>query len=249
MAKPINPPITDHADRAIARSPGFTLESPNLNRLRRALNVGIQNLEDLLDDFLNLQAISTAEGVQLDNIGTILNLARITGQSDAVYAAALLARAAGLATSGTMEQLLDVYALLFDPAPIKIYATDLYPATFELTAVLGVGEDDGDPTDAAILTAMGGTKAAGVERILQVVEEAAFLFGDSDDADANGNITPDVDHGLGGSVTGASLFLLGDATDGKLGQTYNRLTASKTIPSGEGSTESTTGGNLARVLI
>ncbi len=220
MAKPINPPITDHNERAIARLPGFTLESPNINKLIRALNGGKQDLEDVLDDFLRLQAISTSVGVQLDNIGTILDLARVVGQSDASYSSDLLGRAGSLSQSGTMDQLLDVYDLLF--VPLFIYATDLHPATFQFTAVLGV--DSGDPSDAEVIAAMGKAKAAGVEMILQVVVPSlslAFLWGAEADADVNGDL-PAAATGFGAE---ADADVNGD------------------ISPGDG------GGNLARVLV
>ncbi len=184
MATPISPKIEDHTDQAIARSPGFTLGSSGLNKIIAALTVGTQAIEDTLDDFLNLQAIGTAEGVQLDNLGTILDLARITGQSDASYSAALLGRAAAIsAQSGTTEQLIQTYQLLVDAT--SIFSTDLQPATFELTAV---AVDDLDPPDVDVIAAMDQAKAAGVLLLLQICVDPCFLWGAEADADANGDL-------------------------------------------------------------
>ena len=184
MSISVPPKIEDHDDRAIARLTGFTLESPNVDRLVRALTVGVQDIEDVLDDLINKQALSTAEGVQLNNLGTILDLERTSGQSDVSYRTSLLGRAAGLAAqSGTAEQLIQVYKLLLDAS--SIISIDLQSATFEMTAV---GVDDGTPSDSDISTSMGNAKAAGVQLILQIGVAPLFLWGDSADADGSGDL-------------------------------------------------------------
>ena len=193
MATPIPDKITDHSDQANARLPGHRQPSVEHSALVRAITVGIQNLEDTLDDFLNKRAISTGEGLQLDNLGTILDLRRITGQSDSSYAAALLGHAASIAAdSGTAEQLMRVFKLLTDAT--KIYAKDLQPATFEMTAV---ADDDLDPTDDDTISALLAGKAAGVQLVLGVVESNEFLWGSVDDVDGSGDLPDDANHGWG----------------------------------------------------
>lgn len=177
--------ITDHSDQAILRLSSFEVEGPNWNKLIRALTGSVQNLETALTQLLDERAISTGVGVQLDGIGTILDVTRITGQSDSDYAAALIGKAAALsAASGTAEQLIQTYLLLL--AANTIVSMDLQPATFEMTAV-GT-EDDGNPTDAVVVAAMREAKAAGVQLILQICIEPCFLWGAEADADANGDI-------------------------------------------------------------
>ena len=184
MSIPVPSKIEDHDDKAIARLTGFTLESPNVQRLVRALTVGTQNIEDVLDDLINKQAISTAEGVQLDNLGTILDLERIPGQSDVSYRTSLLGRAAGLASqSGTAEQLIQIYLLLLDAD--SVVSIDLQIATFEMTAV---GTDDGSPSDSEVISSMGNAKSAGVQLILQIGIAPLFLWGDESDVDGSGDL-------------------------------------------------------------
>lgn len=212
MPTPVPSKITDQVARAIARNPGFTQGSPNIGKLDTALITSAQRLEDTLDDLINKQALSTAEGVQLDNLGTILNLERVPGQSDSDYAAALLGRSSAIsARSGTAEQLISTFLLLTEAD--SIISTDLYPATFELTAI-GPLVDDGVPSDAVLSSSMGDAKPAGVQLILQVDDTPVFLwgaeadtdvngdlpsnttgFGDEADADANGDILPGVGGG------------------------------------------------------
>ncbi len=134
MPTPVSPKITDHSDRAIARLLGFVLESPNFNKLVRAATVGTQNMEDVLDDLINKQAISTAEGVQLDNIGTILDLERASGQSDAEYRALLQTRAVNLSSSGTWEILIGAYIRIWSEIGVaqNVWVEEYSPATAEL---------------------------------------------------------------------------------------------------------------------
>lgn len=190
MPIPVTPKITDLVDRAIARNPGFTQGSVNVSRLNTALTNSVQRLEDTLDDLINKRALSTSEGLQLDNLGTILDLVRIPGQSDSDYAAALLGRSSALsARSGTAEQLISTYLLLTNAD--FIVSVDLFPATFELTAV-GSLVDDGVPADLTIISAMDDAKPAGVLLILQLDNTPEFLWGAASDTDANGDLLPSI---------------------------------------------------------
>ncbi len=186
MPLPVPPKITNHVERATARNPSFTQGSTNIGKLDAALITSIQRIEDTFDDLINKQALSTAEGVQLDNLGTILDLEREPGQSDVDYASALLGKASGLSTqSGTAEQLISTFLLL--TLADSVVSTDLYPATFELTAI-GAGIDDGSPTDQVIISTMGDAKPAGVYLGLQINNTVGYVWGAEADADANGDI-------------------------------------------------------------
>jgi len=193
MATPVPAAITDHITRAIARLPGFEFPGTNWTKLLTALLGGVQDIEDVLDDLINEQAISTAIGTQLDNLGTILDLLRVSGQSDASYATALLGRAAALsADSGTAEQLIQTYILLWTAT--KVHNTDLQPATYEITAISSVTKTAAEITD--IIAAMTSGKAAGVNLILQRAISPEFLFGAAANADVNGDVPISI-NGLG----------------------------------------------------
>jgi hypothetical protein len=215
--------ITDHSDRVIARLPGYQEEATNWGKLLRALSSEVQAVEDALNQLENERYLSVAIGQQLDDIGTILNLAR-EGRSDAGYRSALQGQASALAGSGEGDLLLDGFLFLTAANSVTIIE---YPfATAELAAHVDL-DDFTAAEDTAILAAMRQIKAAGVQLVLLVVEDVAaeglaFIWGDSADADASGDLTADADHGWGDSADANGN---GDITPG-LGQ----------------------GGNFARVL-
>ena len=186
MPTPVSPKITDHTTRALARMPGYQQGSTLLRSIVRATTSEIQPLEDTLDDVINKRAISTGEGVQLDNVGTILNLARRIGQSDASYVSDLRGRASVMSVgSGTAEQLIQIFLILYGGSIGDAAYADLGNATAELFVEV---VDDGDPTDENVINAMGAVKAAGVKLSLGILTPPLFLFGTEADADANGDL-------------------------------------------------------------
>lgn len=211
------PNITNHGERSIARLPGYQQEAENWGKLLRAMGSEIQAVEDALDQLENERHLSVAIGQQLDDIGTILNLER-EARSDNDYRFALQGQGAATAGSGEGDRLLDGY--LFLTQADSVLYTEYQPATVELGAFI---EEDTFSTsdDTAITRAMVATKAAGVGLILIVVVDStdglSFLWGDSADADANGDIPADADHGWGDS---ADADVNGDITPG-LGQGGN----------------------------
>lgn len=189
-------PITDIVADAVLLLPSYETDSVAWNGLLDSVIGGYQAIEDVTEDLINLRAISTSEGVQLDKLGTILDLPRTGGQSDADYATALLGRAGALGSSGTVNQLLDVYGLLITST--HIYATDYAPATIELDAVV-VADALTAAEDTAILLAVRKTKAGGVGLILTAVVAPEFLWGDAAEVDVNGDL-PASAHGFGDSA-------------------------------------------------
>ncbi len=187
---------TEHVAQAKARIPGWLRDSTNFNDLIEIFADRYQQLEDELDDLLNnvTDITSGAVGVQLDVIGVILNLTRIVSELDPEYRIRLLGQAASLAKSGEPETVIEAYSLA--TAANRVLYIEYVPATLEVTAYV-----DGDTftlaQDAALIVTMNAMVIAGVGTILQIQEENGFLFGDAPDADASGDITLDLDHGLG----------------------------------------------------
>lgn len=224
MPTPTTTYITDYEERGIARLPGYQQTAANWDSLLRALLSEAQAVEDALEQLENERYLSVAIGQQLDDIGTILDLAR-EGRSDDDYRFALQGRASSLAGSGEGDLLIDGYLFLTQGS--RVIISEFRPATAELTSFVAL-DDFTASDDTAIIAAMEKTKAQGVGLILLVVEDVdatglAFLWGDSADADGNGDIAVDADRGLGDE---ADADANGDITPG-LGQ----------------------GGNWARVLV
>ena len=198
MALPITR-ITTHEADALARLPGWLQDSVNYQAFLTLLVEPYQAIEDVLIDLLDGHSIDTAVGVQLDVIGKILDMARVSvGESDADYRIRLYGRSAELSRSGEPETLISTWLIIW--TAVKIYYTDvLGNATFELTAEVVTDPGDSEQ-DAAALEAISTAKGGGIGAVLQVVESIPFLWGDSADADANGDLPVDEDHGFGDSA-------------------------------------------------
>lgn len=186
-----------HIQEAQDFVPGHLKTAVNFNKLIAIFVQLHQDLEDELDDLLNNVTDLTinAVGVQLDTIGIILNVDR-NGEADAEYRIRLQGEAAKLAKSGEPETVIDAYKLV--TVANRILLVEFSPATVELTAF--VNDDDFTLTqDQAIIDTMQEVIAAGVGTSLQIQEnpDNVFLFGDTADADANGDILIEQDHGLG----------------------------------------------------
>lgn len=178
-------PITDHSDQAIARLPGFEQDGSNWGKLVRSLVDSIQRIEDTLTDFLDERAISTAVGLQLDGIGTILDLDRAAGESDNSYRIRLQGQASQLAQSGEIESIIAAWQLIWGSTLTIL--KEYQPATVEVTAVLPSYVPDAE-TEAAALASINAVVAAGVGTIAQVVEDPYFLWGDLADVDGSGDL-------------------------------------------------------------
>ncbi len=191
---------TAHVTEAKARVPGFLKDAiaPNFNKIIKILADRYQGLENELDDLLNnvTDVAINAIGAQLNIIGVIVDRKRIIGESDDLYRIRLLAQAARLAKSGEPEAVIDAYKLI--TLANRVLLVEFDPISIELTAFV----DDDDFTieeDQAIIDSMNEVIAAAIGTSLLVQEnpDQVFLWGDTADADANGDISLDVDHGLG----------------------------------------------------
>ncbi len=193
MALPITKVTTHEAD-AKARLPGWLVDSTNYRAFLDILVTPYQDAEDLLIALLDGHSIETAVGVQLDVIGEILDLSRTSaGETDTAYRTRLFGRAAELSASGEPETLIATWLRIW--TAIRVIFEEFEPATFGVTAEVTTDPNDPDQ-DQAALTAIRSAKAGGVGVIPAVVETPEFLWGDSADADGNGDL-PDSIHGWG----------------------------------------------------
>lgn len=187
--------VTDHVAGAQARLPGHLRAGANFLKMVELLISPVQDLETDLRALL-VDKLLDGTGAQLDQVGEILDVARLSGESDSDYKTRLLGFATQKISSGEMETLIQAMILLLDAN--KVYTAEHGPATVELTAQLDPGEDD-TSTDTDIITSMNKSVAAGVTTILQTVETSEFWFGDQANANASGGVPFDADHGFGDS--------------------------------------------------
>lgn len=102
----------------------------NLQKLIKILCEPAQQLQDVLWQLQNERWISTALGVQLDEIGYFLGLQRILGESDADYRERLQFQIFINRNSGTPEQIIQMLAFLTKSTYVHFF--DVFPAYFEL---------------------------------------------------------------------------------------------------------------------
>jgi len=112
-------PITSHVDAAKARLIEQYKEKTNLLNLITSLISPIQDIESALGTLNTDRSLMTAEGVNLDLLGTILGLARTPGDSDDKYRAKLIAQTKINTSQGQPEFAIQVYQL-FTGAPLVL---------------------------------------------------------------------------------------------------------------------------------
>lgn len=190
--------ITDHAAQAQARLPSRYNKAAQFQALINLIAGRYQDLENVTFDLYLNRSLANAAGTQLDNLGTILNLSRKIGETDASYRARLYSETSELEKSGELESVITIFNFLMGvPITTATFVQETYPAGLTLVA-----HNDADPqdaiTDANNRTAMNVVKAGGIELILEVATESDyFYFSDISEVDANNNGPTDALHGFG----------------------------------------------------
>jgi len=188
----------DYTEKAIARLPNQFVDSSNLISLVTLSSDRMQGINDEAIKMLDGMSLSTASGKQLDNTATILNLVRISGESDDDFRARIFAETSVLARSGEPGHVIDVYLLLTEAS--SIFFNENYPAGIQLAAHVLSDAQDAD-TDNAIINSMQNVKAGGIDMILIISpEEDFFFFDSSENVDASDNGTIDASGGFGSTL-------------------------------------------------
>jgi len=188
----------DYTEKAIARLPNQFIDSSNLISLVTLNSDRMQGINDEAIKMLDGMSLSTASGKQLDNTATILNLVRISGESDDDFRARIFAETSVLARSGEPGHVIDVYLLLTEAS--SIFFNENYPAGIQLAAHILSDAQDAD-TDNAIINSMQNVKAGGIDMILIISpEEDFFFFDSSENVDASDNGTIDASGGFGSTL-------------------------------------------------
>ncbi len=188
--------VEDHGAAAVVRLPGYNRDAPNWVKLLNALAGEVQELEDVMEDFLTSRAISTAVGEQLDGLGQILNRARESAETDSDYREALSTHYATLFRSGEPQTLIDVYKFVTEAVQVQLQ--EIFPATVQLTAF---ADAEVPPViDAHTIALMETVKAAGVELILQYAVFDMFTLARKSEADGDDNGPSSTTNGFGSKV-------------------------------------------------
>lgn len=106
-------------------------DSPtNLQKLIKALVFAAQDIENVNWALYTERSLNTAVGVQLDGIGQILGLPRLSGESDAAYRERLRFQAFVNASRGTPEEIMTILKTLTKANKVGYF--EIYPAAFQL---------------------------------------------------------------------------------------------------------------------
>lgn len=105
-------PIDNHEELALERLREQYKDRPKLQAFIRSMVSEIQELEDAFQALAVERGLDEAEGLQLDNLGDIVGLDRITGESDDDYRVRLRAKIAQNISQGEPEAVMTLMALL-----------------------------------------------------------------------------------------------------------------------------------------
>ena len=189
--------ITTHSADGQARAPGWLKTATNFLKFIDTLIQPSQTVEDLLIQLVDETDIDNAVGVQLDVIGVILDLERTqASEPDDEYRARLHGRGGQLGQSGEVETVIGVFKII--TSANSVILSELQPATLELIALVDVDIPDAS-LEGAIASAMGETIGGGIGFALFIQGPVPFLWGDSADVDANGDL-PASPNGWGDSA-------------------------------------------------
>jgi hypothetical protein len=148
--------ISDHVERAKARLLQQFHGNPDMEALVEVIAAKGQELEDALFALIAGRALDTAEGTQLDGIGSIVGQDR-GGQDDETYRSRIRVRIKINRSSGLPNELSEITSLL---AEGDVHIVELYPAALR---VMVYGETT-NPEE--IARALHLARAAGVRVIL-----------------------------------------------------------------------------------
>lgn len=189
--------ILDHVDRAVGRLLAQFREKPKLEGLVRALVSEAQTLEGVMQSLSRVRSIDDAEGVQLDLIGRIVGRER-EGMLDADYRLWLKAQIALSLSSGTPDEILTIFRLLFPDSDVEL--EEQYPAAFVMR--VGGAFPGSVPQVMKLLLS---AKPVAVRVLMEssdVPDDAAFTLSDDDTSmdDDDRGFGDDQDPDIGGKL-------------------------------------------------
>lgn len=152
--------IATHKEQMLARLLFQYKDRPNIAKILTVVAARYQGLEDARWQLLTERYIDTAVGVQLDVIGRLIQQERGTSANDAEYRLRLRARMRANQSSGTVEDILAVFAALlggYDDLELAQY----YPAALILSII---GEEPLTATEGALFAGfLADSRAAAID--------------------------------------------------------------------------------------
>ncbi len=121
MFSQITTNIQDALDRLITQYRGKSL----ITNLITAISAQFQIIEDQLINMNITRYLNMASGIQLDHIGSIVGISRVTGTPDAQYRLEIFGQIKINTSDGQPEQVIQTYQLFAQVMQVRLF--ELYP--------------------------------------------------------------------------------------------------------------------------
>lgn len=105
-------------------------DKTNLQKLISALAESVQDVENVIQQLRTGRNLDSAEGVQLDGIGEILDLPRLDDETDENYRERLKFQSFINGATGTPEEVIAIFKFLTNAE--KVRYIEYYPAAFQM---------------------------------------------------------------------------------------------------------------------
>lgn len=143
--------IPNHFQQAVARLLQQYQTATNLQNFMAAIIQPVQDIEYQLNDLNVQRELANAVGVQLDNIGTIVGLARPAGATDSIYRQELYGQIGINVSQGQPEQVIQTFQLFtqtnlvllweYFPAQIMLESSFAYANQAAVDAMIALVEE------------------------------------------------------------------------------------------------------------
>lgn len=163
----------DHSD-ALERIWTQFQNAPNLIEIMTRLFVIPANVAETLLVLATKHNIVDAAGVELDDIGELLDFPR-AGLEDEDYRKALIIRARTLISGGTIPDFTDLFRAILDDYPDPIPVIEWFPAAVRIY-LKGIKSSQGKLMEALL---KGNLPAAGVNTVINVYGNECITFSSS----------------------------------------------------------------------
>lgn len=180
--------IVNHIEQAVDRLLYQYKGKPKIEGLLSAFVKQIQDIEDAAFPLMTDRSVETSVGVQLDQVGDIVGIGRIAGQSDEEFREAIKTQIIQNMNEGTAEQV--IAAAKFFLAAEAIWYLEVYPAEIDIFTSQEIDEVDRARIRANIEKFL--PAAVSLGSFGNFDAETPFIFnegqgfGDVDDPDAGG---------------------------------------------------------------
>lgn len=164
-------PILDHQAQALKRLVTRFQTSVLVNKLVASFMPAIQELEQMFVDLGTMRTLANAQGVNLDNLGTLIGLARSPGDDDDTYRRKLYAEVKVNTSQGQPEQLIQVFQLFTAAQMVLLF--EEFPGEFIVDSEYLPPDQD---TANLLLVILKKVAAAGVRPAMLVSFDAVDSF-------------------------------------------------------------------------